>query len=84
MMPSPDRPFAGLARACRVLFLLLLAGSAPRAAGAAAPQPGAPLTIARAQGAIVLDGELDDDGWRHATPITQWYETKVATTASRR
>ena len=55
---------------------LLLALAAPRAR-AAAPQPGPPLTIARAGGPIVVDGDLSDAGWKNVHPITQWYETRV-------
>jgi hypothetical protein len=48
---------------------------------AADPKPGPPLTIARAPGAITLDGDLGDPGWQGATPITQWYETNVGDNA---
>src|SRR5262245_57571106 len=41
------------------------------------PQPGPPLTIARANGPIVIDGDLSDEGWKGLTPVTQWYETRV-------
>jgi len=41
------------------------------------PQPGPPLTIARANGPIVIDGDLSDEGWKGVTPVTQWYETRV-------
>jgi hypothetical protein len=50
-------------------------------ARAAAPQPGPPLTIQRAQGAIAIDGDLSDAGWQGVTPITQWFETRVGDNA---
>jgi len=37
-------------------------------------QPAA-FSIARASGAIAVDGVLDDPGWKSATPIDVWYET---------
>jgi hypothetical protein len=36
---------------------------------------GAPIHIARAEGAITIDGDLSDDGWRRATRVDKWYET---------
>lgn len=48
---------------------------------AAAPQPGPPLTIRRLDGPVVLDGKLDDAGWKDVTPITQWFETRVGDNA---
>jgi hypothetical protein len=30
--------------------------------------------ITRAQGPIVIDGNLNDDGWRNALRIERWYE----------
>ena len=55
--------------------LLLMAASASRAM--AAPPPGGDeVTISRLKGKIVIDGNLDDDGWKSVTPVTRWYETK--------
>src|SRR5216684_2229025 len=68
--------------AIRPIALALLAtttfacANAPRAR-AAAPSPGPPITIQRATGAIVLDGDLNDAGWQGITPVTQWFETRV-------
>ena len=59
----------------RLLAALFLFGAA--SAQAAAPSPGPPLTIRRATGPIVLDGSLDDAGWRGADEISTWYETNV-------
>ena len=42
--------------------------------GAATDEP--PLVIRRTAGEIVVDGRLDDAGWRDAAPITTWYETR--------
>jgi hypothetical protein len=64
----------------RLPALCLVAASllAPSLAFAAEAKPGPPLTIARASGPIVLDGNLDDAAWKAATPVTQWYETNVS------
>lgn len=51
------------------------------AANAAAPQPGPTLTIQRATAPIVIDGDLDDEGWKDVTPVTTWYETNVGENA---
>ncbi len=72
MTAAPRRPLARAA--CRLLAAALLL---PSAALAAAPQPGPPLTIHHATGPIVLDGNLDDPGWRDVTPETTWFETNV-------
>ena len=37
--------------------------------------PPVSLAIARITGTIAVDGNLDDEGWRGATPIDTWYET---------
>ncbi len=37
---------------------------------------GAGIRVARAAGAIVVDGDLSDPGWRGATRVDTWYETK--------
>jgi hypothetical protein len=72
--------------AIRPIALALLAtttfacATAPRAR-AAAPTPGPPITIQRAAGAIVLDGDLNDAGWQGITPVTQWFETRVNNSA---
>ena len=42
--------------------------------GAATDEP--PLVIRRTAGEIVVDGRLDDAGWRDAAPITTWHETR--------
>ena len=49
----------------------------PPAAVSAAPAPGtdSPIEIHRAAGPIVVDGDLDDEGWRGASRVDVWYET---------
>jgi hypothetical protein len=45
-------------------------------AGAADPPvPPYPITIARATGPIVVDGDLSDAAWKDTTPIEKWFET---------
>jgi len=69
-MPLPrSLPLAAMA-------ILVIARFAPEAR-AAAPQPGPPLSIVRAAGPIVIDGDLSDEGWKSVQPVTQWYETRV-------
>ena len=58
-----------------LLAALALFGAAP--AEAAAPSPGPPLTIRRATGPIVLDGEPRTPAGRAPTTITTWFETNV-------
>jgi len=45
-----------------------------RPAAAQSSLSGATLRISRAVGAIRVDGDLDDEGWRGATRVTTWYE----------
>jgi hypothetical protein len=35
---------------------------------------GETLRITRTTGAIKIDGDLSDEGWRHVTPVTTWFE----------
>ena len=32
------------------------------------------ITMTRAAGAITVDGDLSDEGWRDATRVEKWYE----------
>jgi hypothetical protein len=50
-----------------------LADTAARAA--VSPLAGETIRINRGQGRIVVDGVLDDEGWKTATRVETWYET---------
>jgi len=66
------RPAAALA------FAFAFAGIALAASARAAdPTPGPPLTIRRATGPIMLDGDLSDAGWQGIEGISTWFETRV-------
>jgi hypothetical protein len=47
----------------------------PHAAAAQTALSGERIPITRAAGKIVIDGELNDEGWRDATRVDKWYET---------
>jgi len=55
-------------------FLLALVAASPAAAIVPADN-GPAIAIARAAGAIGVDGELGDAGWQGAQPIDSWWET---------
>ena len=57
--------------------VFVFAALAASPARAAAPQPGPPLTIARASGPIIVDGDLSDAGWQGIPVVTTWFETRV-------
>jgi Domain of unknown function (DUF5916) len=42
---------------------------------AATPEQGAPISILKTAGPIVVDGTLGDPGWQGATKVSTWYET---------
>jgi hypothetical protein len=69
-MPQP--PFA---TPTAVFLAALLVWAS--AASAAEPKPGPTLSIHRATGPIVIDGNLDDAGWVGADTVKTWYETRV-------
>ncbi len=54
-------------------LVIALAMTVPAVARSADPVP--PITIKRAAGPIVLDGDLSDAGWQGIDPITTWFET---------
>ncbi len=58
-----------------LLALVFIPAQAPL--WAADPQPGPPLSIRRAAGPIVADGDLSDAGWQGVEPVTTWFETRV-------
>ena len=62
------------------LLLTLIPTRAP--VWAADPQPGPPLSIRRAAGPIVADGDLSDAGWQGVEPVTTWFETCETSTVS--
>ena len=56
-----------------LLYLLALAAATVKAQ---APPPAPPeIHITRAAGAITVDGDLSDPGWKGATKVDTWYET---------
>ena len=55
----------------RTLLAFLLAAIPLSAAAAADP----PLAIKKASGAITIDGDLNDPGWKDALRFDTWYET---------
>jgi hypothetical protein len=48
----------------------------PRAAAAQAALSGDTFHITRAESKIIIDGDLSDEAWRHATRVEKWYETQ--------
>jgi Domain of unknown function (DUF5916) len=72
-MPHATRLFRSLTAILRLLAPALWVTCAL----AASPEPGPPLSIVRAAGPIVIDGDLSDAGWSSVTPVTKWYETNV-------
>src|SRR5882672_12391437 len=75
-MPAPFKFVVRRRRPAAAAGWLVLATLAiPSLAWCADPQPGPPLTIHRAAGPIVLDGDLDDAGWQGVEPDTTWFET---------
>jgi Domain of unknown function (DUF5916) len=66
-----------VARAALICAIAALAVLTPAArVDAQAALAGDPITIRRAPGPIVVDGDLSDEGWRGATRIDRWYETQ--------
>jgi hypothetical protein len=58
-------------------LLMLAAAAIAPPARAADPAPGPPLTITRAAGPIIVDGDLSDAGWQGVAPVSTWFETRV-------
>jgi hypothetical protein len=61
-----------LSRAFKVLILLMMRGTVLAWAEEEAPVP--PIEIHRAAGAIMIDGDLSDEGWKGAVRVDTWYE----------
>jgi hypothetical protein len=55
-----------------VCVAVVLGGSA--GLSAQSPPPADTIRISRTAGAIAVDGDLSDPGWRTATPVDRWYE----------
>jgi hypothetical protein len=66
---------AGAASRLAAIAAGLLAALAPPAA-AQTSLAGDPLRMSRAAGPIVVDGNLDDEGWRGAIRVERWYEVQ--------
>jgi hypothetical protein len=69
--------FSAPPKSSSLVILIVASGLLAPVARAAAPQPGPPLTIARARGVITVDGDLGDPGWQGVPAVTQWFETRV-------
>src|SRR5262245_59915583 len=54
---------------------MLLMWPVPPAAAQSALS-GDTIHISRTTAPIVVDGDLSDEGWRHATRVEKWYETQ--------
>src|SRR5205085_12235958 len=73
----------GRARAVSHVLITHDSVTADAALRAAAPSPSPPpppapppeLHIARTAGAITIDGNLDDAGWKGVLPVETWFET---------
>lgn len=60
---------------CALILLLAFACASPPLDAQSVPEPPVELRIARAAGAIEVDGSLDDPGWSGASRIETFYET---------
>lgn len=57
-----------------VIALLMSTALKPHAAMAQEKLAGDTLQISRATGSIKVDGDLSEEGWKAAKPVTTWYE----------
>jgi hypothetical protein len=64
-----------MSRSCTAALAVAIFTSVTTPVAAQSSLAGATIHIERAKGAIHIDGDLDDEGWRGATPVTTWYET---------
>ena len=62
-------------RIALAILVTAVAASSFAQAPPPAPLPPPPINIHRAEGAIVVDGNLDDAGWKNAAVIDRFYET---------
>jgi hypothetical protein len=68
----------------RIAFAILVIAVATAAFAQqppAAPPPPPPIHMHRAEGAITVDGNLDDPGWKNAAVIDRFYETSPGNNA---
>jgi hypothetical protein len=69
----------GCVRAVSIVLNALASLAVAAAVSAADPSPSPPpppeLHIARTQGAITIDANLDDAGWKGVPPVETWFET---------
>ena len=59
-------------KVCAVVTAILIA------VAARSQETDGPIHIARAEGAITIDGDLSDAGWKNAVRLDKWYETNVS------
>src|SRR3954470_8696487 len=57
-----------------VAAFMLIVGTQSQALLAQSGMAGETLRVSRAVGAIKIDGELSDEGWKGTVPVTTWYE----------
>jgi len=69
------RRVRGLSIVLNACALFALAAATRAADPSPSPPPPPQLHIARTQGAITVDGELDDAGWKGVAPVETWFET---------
>jgi len=70
-IPTPPLP-----KLVSVACLLLSSAAHSLETPSQSTAPGPPLQIDLAAGEIEIDGQLDDDGWSNAQPVTTWFETR--------
>jgi len=64
-----------------ILGIAVAAAAFAQAPAPAAPPIPPPIRIHRAEGAITVDGNLDDPGWKNAAVIDRFYETSPGNNA---
>src|SRR6478672_7840180 len=67
--------------ALAILVTAFAAAAYPQAPAPATPSHPPPIHIHRAEGAITVDGNLDDPGWKNAAVIDRFYETSPGNNA---
>ena len=64
-----------MTRIAFAILAIVVAIAAAAQTPPAAPPPTPPIHIHRAEGAITVDGKLDDPGWKNAAVVDRFYET---------